>query len=66
MAPIGLDLLLVAAGVGALVGLSALGGFGGRSGLSCWWGLVILPCSIGWTMGIVGAIRRGQEGTNRR
>jgi len=54
---------LVAVGVGALFGLSALGGFGGRSGLSYWWGLVILPYPVGWVMGIVGAIKRLREGS---
>jgi len=54
---------LVAVGVGALFGLSALGGFGGRSGLSLWWVIVILPYPIGWIMGIVGAVRRLREGS---
>jgi hypothetical protein len=52
---------LVAIGVGALFGLSALGGFGGRSGLSYWWGLAILPYPFGWVMGIVGAIKGLRE-----
>ena len=54
---------LVAVGVGALFGVSALGGFGGRSGLSLWWVIVILPYPIGWIMGIVGAVRRLREGS---
>lgn len=54
--------LLVAAGVGALWGLSALGGFGGDSGRSMWWGLALLPYPVGWIMGLVGAIRRLREG----
>ena len=49
--------LLVAVGVGALWGLSSLGGFGGRSSLSNWWGLLILPYPIGWLMGLF-AVRR--------
>jgi hypothetical protein len=52
---------LVAIGVGALFGLSALGGFGGRSSLSYWWGLIILPYPVGWVMGIVGAIKSLRE-----
>lgn len=42
----------IAVGVGALWGLSMLGGFGGHSGRSGWWGLLILPYPIGWVMGI--------------
>jgi hypothetical protein len=48
--------LLIAVGVGALFGLSAVGGFGGTSGLSMGWGLLILPYPAGWLMGVVGAI----------
>ena len=55
--------VLVAVGVGALWGLSALGGFGGSSGRSNWWGLVLLPYPVGWIMGFVGAIRRLREGS---
>jgi hypothetical protein len=55
------SLVLVAAGVGALWGLSALGGIGGSSGRSNWWGLVLLPYPVGWIMGLVGAIRRLRE-----
>lgn len=58
---IGWSLLLVAAGVGAMIVLSALGGVGGRSGRSPWWSLVILPYPVGWIMGIVGAIRMWRE-----
>jgi len=56
---------LVAVGVGALWGLSALGGFGGNSGRSNWWGLVLLPYPVGWIMGLVGSIRRLREGPGR-
>ena len=44
--------ILLTTGVGALWGSSALGGFGGTSELSSWWGLLILPYPIGWLMGI--------------
>src|ERR1017187_10301599 len=47
-------LILIAIGVGALWGLSAIGGFGGGSGRSMWWGVLILPYLIGWSMGIWG------------
>jgi hypothetical protein len=46
--------LLIAIGVAALWGLSAVGGFGGKSGLSMWWGLLLLPYLIGWPMAIAG------------
>ena len=46
--------VLIAIGVGALWGLSMVGGIGGKSGLSMWWGLLILPYLIGWSMGMWG------------
>jgi len=46
--------VLIAAGVGALWWLSSQGGFGGSSGHSGWWGLLILPYPVGWLMGIWG------------
>ena len=46
--------ILIAIGVGALWGLSSVGGFGGNSGRSMWWGVLILPYLIGWSMGIWG------------
>ena len=47
---------LVAVGVGAMWGLSALGGLGGSTGRSMWWGLLVLPYGIGWIVGLAGAI----------
>jgi hypothetical protein len=46
--------ILIAIGVGALWGLSSVGGFGGTSEYSAWWGLLVLPYPIGWWMGICG------------
>lgn len=46
--------ILVALGVGALFGLSAIGGIGGSSGRSAWWGLLILPYFVGWSIDIWG------------
>ena len=40
-------------GVFFLFYLSSLGGFGGNSALSWWWGLLILPFPIGWLASIV-------------
>jgi hypothetical protein len=47
-------LILIAAGVSALWGLSAIGGIGGSSGPTVWWGLLLLPYPVGWSMGIWG------------
>jgi len=46
--------ILIAIGVGALWGLSAVGGIGGSSGHSNWWAVLILPYLIGWYMGLWG------------
>ena len=46
--------ILIAIGVGAMWGLTIVGGFGGNSGRSMWWGLLTLPYLIGWSMGIWG------------
>lgn len=48
----------IALGVGALWGLSWLGGFGGGSGLSGWWGLLIVPYPVGWVCGITSLLFR--------
>ena len=44
--------ILILLGVGAMWVLSWAGGFGGKSGRSMWWGVLILPYLIGWSMGI--------------
>jgi hypothetical protein len=46
--------ILIAIGVGALWGQSMIGGIGGNSGRSMWWGVLVLPYLIGWSMGIWG------------
>jgi hypothetical protein len=48
--------ILIAVGVGALFGLSAVGGIGGRSGHSMWWGVLMLPYPAGWLMALLGAV----------
>jgi len=50
-------LALVALGVGTLWGLSAVGGFGGHTGRSNWWALLLLPYPIGWLLALSGALR---------
>lgn len=47
-------LVLITLGLVALWGLSGAGGFGGDSGRSMWWGMLILPYLVGWSMGIWG------------
>ena len=48
---------LVTIGAGAMVALTAVGGFGGNSGRSLWWGLVLLPYPMGAIIALVGAVR---------
>lgn len=48
--------ILIAAGVTAMFGLSAVGGIGGGSGHSMWWGILMLPYPIGWLMALLGAV----------
>lgn len=50
-------LALVALGIGTLWGLSAIGGFGGQTGRSNWWALLLLPYPIGWLLALTGALR---------
>jgi hypothetical protein len=45
---------LIAVGVAALFGLSAAGGFGGTTGRSAWWAVLILPYLAGWALSILG------------
>jgi hypothetical protein len=50
---------LIAVGVAALWGLSSIGGIGGGSGRSWWWGLLLVPYPVGWFLAVGGAIARG-------
>lgn len=43
----------IAVGVFFLFFFSNLGGFGGKSTLSWWWGTLILPYPIGWLLNII-------------
>jgi len=54
-------MVLIAVGVGALFGMSALGGVGGNTGRSIWWLLLCLPYAIGWILGLLGAARKLRE-----
>jgi hypothetical protein len=55
-------LIMIGLGVFFLFYFSSLGGFGGKSTLSWWWGTLILSYPIGWlisiTLLIVRAIKR--------
>src|ERR1035441_5774686 len=46
--------ILIAIGVGAMWGLTMVGGFGGNSGRSMWWGGLIVPYLVGLGLGGVG------------
>lgn len=50
--------IMILFGVFFLFYLSSLGGFGGASTLSWWWGTLILPYPVGWLMAIVTLIIR--------
>ena len=45
---------LIVIGVAALFGFSLLGGIGSTTAYSMWWGLLMVPYPIGWSMGIWG------------
>lgn len=47
--------LLIAIGVAALFGLSALGGVGGNTGRSIWWLALCVSYPVGWVLGLFGA-----------
>ena len=55
--PLALAFVLVAIGVAALWGISAVGGFGGSSGRSNWWGLLFVPYAVGWLLALFAGIR---------
>ncbi len=48
---------MIAFGVMWLWILTWMGGVGGHSKLSIWWGLLVLPYLVGWLTGIIGIIR---------
>ena len=48
--------ILIAVGVGAMFALSAMGGIGGKSGHSIWWGILVLPYPAGWLMAVAGGV----------
>ena len=46
--------ILILTGVAAIWGMTAIGGIGGDTGLSMWWGLLIVPYLIGLPMALWG------------
>lgn len=55
-------LVLAAVGITALWGLSAVGGFGGRTGRTTLWWFALVPYPIGWVMAVAGGIRAWRDG----
>ena len=53
--------IMIVFGVCFLFYLSSLGGFGGKSTLSWWWGILILPYPFGWLMAIIMLIVRAAK-----
>jgi hypothetical protein len=53
--------IMIVFGFGFLFYFSSLGGFGGESTLSWWWGLLILPYPIGWLVTIILLIIRAMK-----
>jgi phosphotransferase system glucose/maltose/N-acetylglucosamine-specific IIC component len=63
-----LSSVLIVTGVSFMFYFSSLGGFGGKSTLSWWWGILILPYPAGWITTIVLLIKRlvtGNPGRQR-
>jgi hypothetical protein len=52
------SLIMILTGVLFLFYFSSLGGFGGTSALSWWWGILVLPYPVGWLMVIITLIFR--------
>ena len=58
--------VLVAVGVTAMFSLSSVGGIGGNSGRSMWWGILILPYPAGWLLGIGRLVAEGIRALRHR
>lgn len=50
--------IMIVTGVFFLFYLSSMGGFGGTSRLSWWWGMLILPYVVGWLVSVITLIIR--------
>ena len=60
------SLIMIIIGVFILFYFSSLGGFGGTSTLSWWWGTLILPYPLGWLMSIILLIVRAVKKAKRQ
>ena len=60
------SLIMIIIGVFFLFYFSSLGGFGGTSTLSWWWGTLILPYPLGWLMSIILLIVRAVKKAKRQ
>ena len=58
--------IMIVFGVCFLFYFSSLGGFGGKSALSWWWGTLILPYPIGWLTLIILLIIRAVKKTKQK
>lgn len=59
------SLIMIVIGIFFLFYFSSLGGFGGKSTLSWWWGTLILPYPVGWLMSIITLIVRATKKSRR-
>jgi hypothetical protein len=60
------SLVLIVIGVYFLFYFSDMGGFGGTSKLSWWWGILVLPYPIGWLIAVVTLITRIPRKSNKK
>lgn len=60
------SLIMIVFGVIFLFYFSSLGGFGGKSTLSWWWGTLILPYPIGWLISITVLIVRAVKSKSNK
>jgi hypothetical protein len=56
-----ISLIMIAFAVAYLYYISSLGGFGGNSSRSWWWGVPILPYPVGWIFAMVMLIKRVRQ-----
>lgn len=59
-------MIMIFIGVFFMFYFSSLGGFGGTSTLSWWWGTLILPYPIGWLISIILLIFRAVKNVKRK
>ena len=52
---------LIGTGIAVMIALSLLGGFGGDTGRSMWWALLMLPYPVGWGVAVTFGVRKLRE-----